>query len=90
MLITLKKSASSEEVLKLRTLLDQAGMRHCVSQDRGSTVVGIENNLPAELMRELEALPSIEKLTETTAPYKTARFDKTSCRFKEERETPRL
>ena len=72
MLITLKKNASSDEVMKLRMLLDQAGMRHCVTQDRGSTVVGIENNLPEELMKELKAMPSIEKLTETTAPYKMA------------------
>ena len=72
MLITLKKNASSDEVMKLRMLLDQAGMRHCVTRDRGSTVVGIENNLPEELMKELKAMPSIEKLTETTAPYKMA------------------
>ncbi|CCB89070.1 3-deoxy-7-phosphoheptulonate synthase [Simkania negevensis] len=72
MLITLKKNASSDEVMKLRMLLDQAGMRHCVTRDRGSTVVGIENNLSEELMKELKAMPSIEKLTETTAPYKMA------------------
>lgn len=72
MLIKLKKSASSEEVLNLRMLLDQAGMRHCVSQDSGSVVVGIEKKLPEPLMKELEKLSSIEKLTETTAPYKMA------------------
>lgn len=72
MLITLKENASPDEVLKLREWLDQAGLRHCISRDSDHVVVGIENNLPEKLLSELQELASIERLTQTSTPFKMA------------------
>lgn len=72
MLINLKKNASSSEVSELRELLDQAGLRHCISRSEENVVVGIENNLPETMMKELQSLSAIEKLTQTSTPFKMA------------------
>jgi len=71
-LINLKKNASSSEVSELRELLDQAGLRHCISRSEENVVVGIENNLPETMMKELQSLSAIEKLTQTSTPFKMA------------------
>lgn len=72
MLITLKKNASSAEVNRLREWLDEKGLRHCVSRSDQKVVVGVEDNLPEALLGQLKGLASIEKLTETTMPFKMA------------------
>lgn len=73
MLITLKKNTSNEEVAKLSTWLKKSGLRHCVSKNCEKFIVGIENNLSKEILKDLrKQFVSVEKVVETDTPFKMA------------------
>ncbi len=85
MLITIKKSASVDEINQIRKLLNFHNLGHCICKNRPQPFIGLENNLSEEIACELGQMDAVEKITAISTPYKLA-----SLAFKPEKTVIRV
>lgn len=72
MIITLKDNVSSEELQKLRNLLEEQGFQVHPSSGQHYSVLGIIGDTASLDKRQIESLPIVEKVTRIQEPFKKA------------------
>lgn len=72
MLITIKKSSSPEEILKILQLLERNNLAHYRCENEMQPVICLESAAPKEVLLELRAMQAIEKTSFVSTPYKLA------------------
>src|SRR3989344_699906 len=72
MLITIKGSASADDIHKICQLLDLLNLGHCLCKNKAQTIIGLEANPSEEVRLELNKIAAVEKTTPTSTPYKLA------------------
>lgn len=72
MLITIKKSSSPEEILKILQLLERNNLAHYRCENEMQPVICLESAAPKEVLLQLRAMQAIEKTSFVSTPYKLA------------------